>query len=81
MARRKARRDALKAKGEKLPRKSRAKVIDESKLERYNELMAELETLKKDDMILKRRNTKKVLTNIPVEPGKTYDIPVPVPEV
>jgi hypothetical protein len=70
LARRKARREAMKAKGEKLPRKSRAKIIDESKLERYNQLFAEMESLKKDASILKRRKTLKEEKNVLKEISK-----------
>jgi len=80
-ARRKARREALKAAGKSIPRKSRAKKIDESKIERYNALMNELESLKKDVAVHRRReNKREVLKHIAVGDNvKTYDVPCPVP--
>jgi len=78
--RRKARREALKAAGKSIPRKSRAKKIDDSKVERYNQIMAELETLKKDIAVYRRQDNKReVLKHIAVDNVKTYDVPSPVP--
>jgi hypothetical protein len=77
LARRKARRDALKAKGEKLPRKSRAKDIDESKLDRYNELMAEMETLKKDVAVIRKRKSIKETLKSKADKTKTPDRDLP----